>query len=80
MGPAMDAKQVRPQAQAATTLPGLAQGPAPKFRRRFLNAEPFAARNAATSDCGPAQTVPDSAQRAASVSRRCIMAPDRCMA
>ncbi|EUC31334.1 hypothetical protein COCCADRAFT_38529 [Bipolaris zeicola 26-R-13] len=74
MGPAMDAKQVRPQA----TLPCLArQGPAPKFRRRFLNAEPFVARNTATSDGGPAQTLPDSAHCAALVSKRWTMAPDK---
>ncbi|EMD86955.1 hypothetical protein COCC4DRAFT_141036 [Bipolaris maydis ATCC 48331] len=72
--PAMDAKQVRPQ----PTLPCLArQGPPPKSRRRFLNAEPFAARNPATSDGGPAQPLPDSAHCAALVSKRWTMAPDR---
>jgi len=78
-GPGMDSKQVRQPAQPPPPdRPCLArQGPAPKFRRRFLNAEPFAARSTATSDSGPAQTLPDSARRAALVSKCWIMAPGR---
>ena len=60
-------------------LPWLArQGPAPKFRRGFLNAEPFAARSTATGDGGTcAGFARLSTACSALVSKRWSMAPDR---